>query len=69
LFSRKCRWFQGSPMWNPERAYTCTLVEDLRNVATFLEDSHAEEFVLDADRTASFEANFSHILYSQYGCY
>jgi hypothetical protein len=44
----------------PERADTSAFVEDLRNVAAFFQDSHAQKVVFDLNRLTPLEYDSAH---------
>ena len=51
-----CRRLNGRPWRNPKRVHTGFLIEDLCNVAAFLEHCHAQIVVLDERGPAATES-------------
>ena len=64
MFVPKGGWFNRSPMRNPERTNSRSLIENLGYVAALFKDSYAQKVVLQAGRLAAFERNSGHGVFS-----
>ena len=55
------RWLDRRPGGNPQRIYAGLLIEDLGDMPAFLQDRHAQMFVLDLRGAAAPVIEFRHL--------